>query len=249
MKKILIAILVLTLALSSFAGCGNNEDEKKVLTVYTDPAFQPFEYYEGKDIVGIDMKIAQLIADELGADLKIEVAKFEAILPSLENNEFSIAAAGLSITPDRLLEADFSTPYFEGGMGIIFKKDQFVSGANIAYSEIEGKKIGVQISSAGYTQSKAAGLETVVYGNALIAAQDIGGGCDYVVVDFATAKAIAEGAEDLGLDYATVGDVKESYGIATKKGNTELMEAVNKVIKELNDSDQVYTWYDEYLNA
>ena len=237
--------MVLTLALSSFVGCGNNEDEKKVLTVYTEAGFPPFEYFVGKNIEGIDMKIAQLIADELGAELDVQNVGFDFIIPSLNDNEFAIAAAGLSINPERLEQADFSTPYFEGGMGIIFKKDEFGHNANVAWEDIADAKIGVQIASAGYENSKEAGLETKVYENALLAALDIGGACDYVIVDYATAKAIAEGA-DSGLDYGTVGSDKESYGIAVKKGDTAMLEAVNKVVAALNESGEVYDWYAEY---
>ena len=220
------------------------------MTVYTEAGFEPFEYYaeNGKDIIGIDMKIAELIAKELDANLLVKNVGFDFILPSLNTDDYAIAAAGLSINADRLLVADFSTPYFEGGMGIIFKEGAFDHNANVAWDDIKGKTAGAQIASAGYDSSEAAGLTTKAYDNALMAALDIGGACDYVIVDYATAKAIAEGS-DIGLDYGTVGSEKESYGIAVKKGDAEMLAAVNKVIDKLIADGTVYDWYDEYTAA
>ena len=88
-RKIISVLLAVTLMLSAFVltSCkeektGDNNNSKKVLTVYTNAEFPPFEYLANNKPVGVDMQIAQAIADELGMELQIQNVKFDTILTS-----------------------------------------------------------------------------------------------------------------------------------------------------------------------
>ena len=67
----------------------------------TNAEFEPYEYHEGDDIVGIDADIAQAICDKLGYELKIEDMEFDSILPAVQSGKADFGAAGMTVTEDR----------------------------------------------------------------------------------------------------------------------------------------------------
>lgn len=93
-----------------------------VLTMATNAEFEPWEYKEGEEIVGIDADIAQAICDKLGYELKIEDMAFEAILTSVDTGKADFGAAGMTVTPDREESVDFTDTYAEATQVVIVRK-------------------------------------------------------------------------------------------------------------------------------
>ena len=89
------------------------------LVVATNAAFAPYEYKKGNKFAGIDMEIAQLIADELDLELVIEDMDFEAVVTSVGKNDVDIAMAGLSVTATRKQSVNFSEAYYEGAYQVL----------------------------------------------------------------------------------------------------------------------------------
>ena len=81
------------------------------LVMATNAAFEPYEYYENQEIVGIDADMAQAVCDILGMELKIEDMEFDSIINAVTSGKADIGVAGMTITEDRLLNVDFSDPY------------------------------------------------------------------------------------------------------------------------------------------
>ena len=81
------------------------------LVMATNAAFEPYEYYENQEIVGIDADMAQAVADILGMELKIEDMEFDSIINAVTSGKADIGVAGMTITEDRLQNVDFSDPY------------------------------------------------------------------------------------------------------------------------------------------
>jgi len=81
------------------------------LVMATNAAFEPYEYYENQEIVGIDAEMAQAVADILGMELKIEDMEFDSIINAVTSGKADIGVAGMTITEDRLQNVDFSDPY------------------------------------------------------------------------------------------------------------------------------------------
>ena len=77
------------------------------LVMATNAEFEPYEYHEGDDIVGIDADIAQAICDKLGYELKIEDMEFDSILPAVQSGKADFGAAGMTVTEDRKSSVDF----------------------------------------------------------------------------------------------------------------------------------------------
>ena len=81
------------------------------LVMATNAAFEPYEYYENQEIVGIDADMAQAVCDILGMELKIEDMEFDSIINAVTSGKADIGVAGMTITEDRLQNVDFSDPY------------------------------------------------------------------------------------------------------------------------------------------
>ncbi len=95
---------------------------KGELVMATNAEFEPYEYHEGDEIVGIDADIAQAICDKLGYELKIEDMEFDAILPAVQSGKADFGAAGMTVTEDRQASVNFTDTYANASQVIIVKK-------------------------------------------------------------------------------------------------------------------------------
>lgn len=118
------AVMILTMAACGSKNTDTDTDtktgsEKKQLVVATSPDFPPFESLDGSDIVGIEPKLMQAIADKLGMELVWEQVDFDSIIPGIQAGRYDAGVAGISITADRLENCDFSDPYFLANQVIV----------------------------------------------------------------------------------------------------------------------------------
>ncbi len=89
----------------------NVSHENGVLTVATNATFKPYEYYEGGDVVGIDMDIVKAIGDKLGYEIVIEDMEFDAIINAVDSHKVDLGIAGMTKTEERLKSINFSDSY------------------------------------------------------------------------------------------------------------------------------------------
>ena len=97
------------------------DHSKGTLTMATNATFQPYEYYDGDNIVGIDVDIAQAICDKLGYDLKVEDMEFDAIVNAVKSGKADFGAAGMTVTEDRLKNIDFTDTYATASQVIVVR--------------------------------------------------------------------------------------------------------------------------------
>ncbi len=98
------------------------DTDKPDLIMATNAEFPPYEYIDGDQYYGIDVEVAKLIADKLGYDLVIENVAFDSIIPGVQTGKYSMGMAGLTVTPDRLEEVEFSSTYATGVQVVIVKE-------------------------------------------------------------------------------------------------------------------------------
>jgi len=269
MKKILSLILALTLVLGAtfaLASCGKNDK----IIVDTNAFFAPFEYYDGDEIVGVDVEIMEKVGEKLGKEVVFENTDFSVIIDNVASGElYDCGAAGITITDERAEKVNFSIPYYTSVQYVIYDKDaapatKTVNGVEyVVWEALAGKKIGTQLDTTGwiYTdgeinaqESNDYGYDGVLYGtntkhtgydSAQLAADDIGNGVDYVIVDELPAKFIVSKNSELkclplyytGETDAEDAPVIEEYAICVTKGNDELLNAINEVLTELLKKD------------
>ena len=264
MKKLALLLSALLLA-ASFAGCGETPSssssaaagstvaseesttaDENTLIMATNAFFEPYEYYEGDEVVGIDAEVGKAIADKLGMEFKISDIDFDSIIPAIQSGKASMGMAGMTVTPERQESVDFSDSYAKGVQVIIVPEGSDIQTPD----DLEGKNIGVQTGTTGDTYCTGDyGQEHVKQFNngPLAVAALVNGQIDCVVIDQEPAKNYV--AANSGLKILDTAYADEDYAIAIKKGNTELLDKVNGALKELQDDGTVQSIVDKYISA
>jgi len=251
MKKtvsILCALVLLTVALLGLAGCGSSKGK---LVMATNATFPPYEFVDGDKIVGIDPEIAQLIADKIGMELEIVDVDFNGIVDGVQSGKYTMGMAGMTVTEDRKKSVDFTVSYATGVQVVIVKE----GGSIASLDDLEGKKIGVQLSTTGdiyasdTPENGGYGEENVVkYKNGTDAvAALVADKVDCVIIDNEPAKAYV--AANPGLTILDTEYVTEDYAICVSKNNGELLEKINTALQELIDDGSVKKIIDKYIKA
>ncbi len=221
MKKIIALVLALVMCASmalALTSCGGDE-----IIVQTNAFFAPFEYYEGEEIVGVDVEIMNMVGEKMGKKVTFKNVEFSAIIDNVKEGKVCDAgAAGITITDERKEKVDFSTPYYTSIQYVIFAKDSDIAkrGAEgsqyIVWEAMAGKKLGVQTDTTGWiytdgeinaTEDNDYGYAGVLYGtntelknfdNAQLAADGIGSNLvDVVIIDELPAEYIVSKNDSL----------------------------------------------------
>lgn len=241
-SRIICGILASAMALT-FAGCSNGE--KKTLVMATNAEFPPYEYHEGDGIVGIDVEIAQAIADDLGLELVIDDMAFDSVIAAVQSGKADIGAAGLTVSEDRLENVNFSDPYTTAAQVVIIKDGSSVASPD----DLAGKKIGVQLGTTGAIYAEDIEDATVEqYNKGFEAVQALlQDKVDAVIIDREPAKVFV--SQNEGLIILDEEFTVEDYAIAIAKNNTELLDNVNASIAKLKSSGKLQEIIDKYISA
>ena len=227
-SKMIFLICLLCLFIS---GCG---EKKEKLVLATEASFAPYEYYDNEKIVGVDIDIAREIAKELDMELVIKDVFFDSIISEIKAGKSDIGAAGISYTEERSKEVDFTINYMDSKQILVVRKNSDINGP----VDLVNRKVAVQLGTVGddYLTSNYPNLEIIREKKFLAAIEDL---LDYkvdvVVMDEIPARELINDklmilAEPLVVDH---------YGMIVKKGNEELLNTANKVIKRLKEEGKI----------
>ena len=241
----------------------NTSCSSDLLVVYTEVGFEPFEYIDKGKIVGVDVDIMNKVGEKMGKKVFFENINFDIIIDVVKEGKLTnVGAAGLSITEERLKKVDFSIPYYQANLYVIYN----VNNIDDSFSKVmsDGNE-GVYWSSL--MSDKGIGIQTgttadlflsdeIVEGGSLenvkktnynlldTAITDIGLNIDYVIVDELPAKKLIAGKNELScLPLYYEGDEEDElaydeYAIAVTKGEDELLKTINSVLEELLIEDE-----------
>ena len=278
-KKALILILsvmmVIALAAcgggSSDAGAGDAEaegggklaeiQEKGKIVVCTDAAWAPFEYIgEGGEPTGIDIEIAQAIADELGVELEVSNISFDTIPATLTSGSADLGLACITITEERKEEMAFSDPYTSVQQYMVVTADSDIA----AMEDLAGKMVGTHLGTTGdFLVSdeisggvlKDTGAQNNQYKQLPDAAEELKSGtlsaivCDSVLAEnLVTANGDALKCFPVKYADGTEAEV-EQIGAAMAKGDDEFTAKINEIIKKLVDDGQIDEWFVQHSEA
>lgn len=219
------------------------------LTVCSDVPYPPFEDFDTSaksGFKGFDIDIVQAVADGLKLDLEVKDSSFDALQSGLALNsgECDLAASAMTITDDRKKNLDFSEGYYDSKQSLLVPADSDIK----AIGDLDGKKVGVQQGTTGeaYTKENASGAESVVFPSDAEMFQAIkAGSVDALLQDLPVNVEHTKGGDfTIVEEYST----DETYGLAMKKGNTALVDAVNGELKGLRDSGEYQKLYDTYFS-
>ena len=260
MKKIISLVMVLVMATAVFSACGSKSsdsksggDGKQVLSMATNAEFPPYEYVEGEDVVGIDVDIAQAIADKLGMELKVDNMNFDSIIPAITSGKDAIGVAGMTVTDERKKNVDFTDSYATGVQVVIVREDSKIKDVKDLTTKGADNTIGVQLGTTGDIyctsdiQDKGFGKVQQFNKGADAVQALVSGKIDCVVIDNQPAKEFVKankGLKILDTEYVT-----EDYAIAVAKDNTELKDKINGALNELKADGTIQKILDKYIKA
>ena len=141
----MLAITVLIGGLRTDKATAQQGENQQKLLMVTSADYPPYEFRDtasGNDeIIGFDVDIAKHIAKDLGFELQVKDTDFNGLIPALQSHRADFAMAGMTPTPERRKNVDFSDMYYEAKNTIVAKK-----GSNLKKPEdLAGGKVGVQL--------------------------------------------------------------------------------------------------------
>ena len=274
MKKIIslvLAVLMLCGTMMAFASCDKKGD---TLVMATNAAFPPYEYKDGEGFAGIDVEIAQAIAEKLGKKLEIADVEFGSIIGGVQEGKYDFGMAGMTVTEKRLQSVNFSTTYATGIQVIIVADGSTIETLDSIFVFDENGdpialqnpdiRVGVQQDTTGdiYCSSDVTGWglcdvaedgtmvtdRVIRYKTGAEAVEALKSGkVDCVIIDNEPAKSFVAANEGI---HILAGDNEyaiEDYAICVAKENTELLEQINKALAELTEDGTIAKIIEKYI--
>ena len=241
-----LTLTLLTLALL----CGQAVAAEKYI-VATDCTWPPMEFLdENKQPVGFDVDFITEVGKAAGFEVDVRNIAWDGIFGGVATGQYDIVAAATTITPERQKQFDFSDPYYEVAQAVVLPAGQSIK----SLEDLKGKKVGGQIGTTGVFVIRKSGVpvELKEYDDVGLAIQDmLGGRLDAVICDDPVAMYYANKKADtagkLNLSFKT--DEKEYYGFTVRKGRKDLVEKLNKGIKEVKASGVEAKLLDKWMGA
>ena len=234
MKKIIAIIICIVAIACLFTSCaaeGKSLAEVQKagkLTVATCPDFPPFESLEGDKVVGIEVDILTLVAQELGVELEIVQMDFDAVLLGIQSAKYDCGMSGITASEDRKENMLFTTPYYNAAQVIVVKEGSSITGK----ADLDGKKVSVQTGTTADAGCTDAGYNVQAFAaNADAKAALTTGKVDAWVVDNLTAQQMVEDGE--GLVILDEKMTEEPYAFAFAFGSEDLVAEIDEILTKL----------------
>ncbi|MCI0531281.1 MAG: basic amino acid ABC transporter substrate-binding protein [candidate division Zixibacteria bacterium] len=234
-----LKFFLLILPLVLFSSCSSPKldtlekiQKSQKFQIGTDATYPPFESKDTKtgQIVGFDIGLMREICRKIGAEPDFIVVPFDGIIPGLNNNKYDAIISAFTITAEREEVVDFSQPYYDAGQTVAVP----VNNTTIhGFDDLRGKTVGTQLGTTGEILAKQIpDAKVISFDNISSAFIDMENGkLDAIVNDKPTSEMIiaVRGSAKL------VGPVltQESYGIAVRQGDANLLKAINTALSEL----------------
>ncbi len=227
MKKILALGLVAAMA-AAMSSCSKESDQ---LIMATEAGFAPYEYYQGEEVVGVDVDIANEIAKDMGKELVINNMTFDSVLTAIPAGTCDFGAAGISVTEERKKSMDFTIEYAVSKQVIVVLEDSEITTPEDVVNFQTGAQTGT--TAALYLgDPEVTSIEPKLYAKYFEAMSDLlAGRIDAIVMDSMPAEALVaanEGTKIIDGELFT-----DTYAFGVQKGNTEMLEAINKTMERL----------------
>lgn len=277
-KKILSVFLAAAMVFGLAACGGSSEKSedsteagKKTLTVAMECGYAPYNWTQSDDsngavpikdssdyAYGYDVMMAKKIAEELGYELEIVKLDWDSLIPAVQSGTVDCVIAGQSITSERKEMVDFTEPYYYASIITLVKNDSKYADAK-GVADLAGATCTSQLGTIWYDkclpQIKDADIQAAQESAPAMLVALNSGRTDVVVTDMPTGKAALVAYPDFKLlDFSDTDDDFEAsdedinIGISVQKGNTELVDSINKVLSTMT-KDDFNTMMDEAISV
>ncbi|MFE0675001.1 basic amino acid ABC transporter substrate-binding protein [Streptomyces sp. NPDC058867] len=258
----ILAATTATAGLVLVAGCSSDDDggsgsktaaggvelvKGGRLTTCTHLPYPPFQSEIDGEVQGFDVSLVDLVAENLGVEQEILDTPFENFKTGafLNSGECDLAAAGMTITEERKKNVDFSDPYFEATQAVLADKDSGIT----SFADLKGEKVGAQAQTTGEDYAKSQGLDPVSFESSDAVLNGLRTGqVDAVVIDYPVVQGwLKDQANADAFEVAEQINTGEQYGFTVKKGNTELLAAVNKALADAKADGTYQGIYEKWI--
>lgn len=264
-KLSLVTLTLLVLALL-VSGCGQapaaNQAEKKLSRVdeikkngnliLATGNYRPFEYHDEmtNKVIGYDIDVAEAIAKKIGVPLETREMQFTSLIPSLQNSQADLVIAAMYITDQRKEVVDFADPYMDTGMVLVVRSENSdIKGTK----DLNGKVVGVKTGAtsekvANEMKEKGANITIKSYKETVDYLMDLENGrLDAAINDLLNQLEYNKTHPAVKV----IGDpfTKASLGIAVKKGDKELLDVVNSVLKEMKQNGESEKLFKKWITS
>lgn len=270
MKKFSKALVAGVMAASMvlFAGCGNggndaNQDanadgeEAIVLQVGTNAAFEPFEYMDddGLTPIGFDIDLINAIAADQGMTVEIQNLEFDGLTMAVQNGQLDAAIAGISVTPVRMEQVDFSDTYYDAGLNIAVAADNTDINSE---EDLAGKIVAAQQGTTGADKCEElqeAGIvsEVKILPDINICMLELANGSiDAVIMDIPVNNKYVELHPEevrIAAEFVVPEGEEEQFAIAVAKDNPELLEKLNAGLRNVKENGTYDELFDKYFGT
>jgi polar amino acid transport system substrate-binding protein len=256
LKKVIAASLVIG-TMFAFAGCGSQNNtgssesqsmqrikKSGELVLGTSADYPPYEFHKavnGKDeIVGFDVEIAKQIAKDLGVKLVIKDMQFDGLLAALDEGKVDMVVAGMTPTPEREKNVDFSNVYYKAVQTVVVRaadKNKFKT-----TSDFNGKTIGVQkgaiqedIAKKQISGARPMALATI--SDLVLALKN--NRVDGVILESPVATSNVNANKDLVISDVKLKNDDAGSAVAVKKGSADLVKEINKTLNRLKTDNSI----------
>jgi polar amino acid transport system substrate-binding protein len=264
-KRVISVILAVAMSVCAISACSGSKQKTDVglldsgiLKIGMEIGYPPFEMYsdDGVTPIGLDVDLATEIANILGVEVEFENSAWDGIFNGLNIDKYDAVISAVTINGERKETMDFSEPYIENWQSIAVLK-----GSNPVTSPqgLEGLRVGYQeaTTSAEYLSDLIASgqvsCETFEYAKVMNVFDDLRlGRLDAAICDSVVSEGYVTKEPDLfeisWLQKDDEGAEAETFGVAVKKGNTKLVEAINKAIEELKENGKLNDILSDWLS-
>jgi polar amino acid transport system substrate-binding protein len=222
--------------------------EDGTLKVCSDIPYAPFDVLDGETYTGFDGDLVNEIAKGLDLKLVVQDSGFDGLQSglALNSDQCDLVASAMTITEEREANLDFTDGYYDSEQSLMVPTDSDIA----SIDDLDGKNVGVQQGTTGksYTEENAPDGTNILSfpSDAEMFSAIKAGQVDALLQDL-----------PVNLEHTKDGDYKiveqystgESYGFAVKQGNTALLEAVNKQLKDMRDNGTYDKIYNQYFST
>ncbi len=241
MKRMALVFAALLIGAAALSAAGRSEttDGERVVKVATDATWPPMQFIdENRQLVGYDIDLMNAVAEAAGFRVEFQNTAWDGIFAGLATGEYDAVISSVTITEERRATMDFSIPYINAGQVLIVP--QSTTGVE-TLADLSGQRVGAQIGTTGsFAIEDAEGVQLVTYDELGLAIADLANGrIAGVVADTPIAADYVLQNEEYSDTLMIVGEpfTDEYYGIAVRKGNSELLALINGGLETVLSSD------------
>lgn len=259
MKKSLLFLTALAAAAAIMTGCsgkessseaGGDSQEQEVLTVAMELAYPPFETKDKQgNPSGVSVDFMKDFGEYIGKEIRIENISFDGLIPSLQTGKADMVMSSMTITEERKETVDFSEPYANALLAVLTNKDSQITSVDDLNQE--GKKVAVKTGSTGYlyAQEHLKNAEIIALQDESACVMEVSQGkADGFIYDQLTIyRNWQNNLDTTNAVFIPFQDV-EPWGIAVKKGNTELLDQLNEFIETYREDGGFEELTEKYLS-